>query len=69
VGAPTLNIALNSGQVCDSQGQNCVNVATDADVQTNLQAQVAKYTKDLNPLKTYPILSFGVAYSFRVSNR
>jgi hypothetical protein len=69
VGAPTLNIVLNSGQVCDSEGQNCVNVATDADVQTNLQAQVAKYTKDLNPLKTYPIVSVGVAYSFRVSNR
>jgi hypothetical protein len=69
VGAPTLNIALNSGQVCDSAGENCVNVATDADAQTNLQAQVAKYTKDLNPLKTYPIVSAGVAYSFRVSNR
>jgi hypothetical protein len=57
---------LTSGQVCDAQGQNCVNIATDAGVQTNLQAQVAKYTKDLNPLRTYPILSTGVAYSFRV---
>jgi len=69
IGAPTLNVVLNSGQVCDSEGQNCVNVATDADVQSNLQTQVAKYTKDLEPLKTYPIVSFGVAYSFRVSNR
>jgi hypothetical protein len=66
IGAPTLNIVLNSGQVCNAQGQNCVDVATDADVQTNLKAQIAKYQSDLNPLKTYPIVSFGVAYSFHV---
>jgi hypothetical protein len=64
-GAPTLNIALTSGQICDAQGQNCVNVATDASVQTNLAAQVAKYTKDLNVLGVYPIMSGGLAYSFR----
>jgi hypothetical protein len=38
-------------------------------VQSNLTAQVAKWTNDLNPLKTYPIVSVGLAYSFRVSNR
>jgi hypothetical protein len=66
IGAPSLNMALTSGQVCDAQGQNCVNVATDPTVQSNLQAQVAKYKNDLEPLKTYPIISFGVSYSFRV---
>jgi len=66
VGAPAINVALNSGQVCDAQGLNCVDVATDADVQTNLQAQVAKYKSDLDPLKTFPIVSFGVAYNFRI---
>ena len=66
IGAPTLNIALTSGQVCDAQGQNCVNVATDADVQSNLQQQIAKDKSDLEPLKTYPIVSVGVAYSFRI---
>jgi hypothetical protein len=64
-GAPSLSIALTSGQICDAQGQNCVNVATDASVQTNLAAQVAKYTKDLNVLGIYPIFSGGLAYSFR----
>lgn len=64
VGAPSLNIALTSGQVCDAQGLNCVNVATDPSVQANLQAQIAKYKGDLDPLKTYPIVSGGVAYSF-----
>jgi hypothetical protein len=66
IGSPTVNVALTQGQVCDVNGQNCVNVATDADVQSNLQAQVAKYKSDLDPLKTYPIVSFGVAYAFRI---
>jgi hypothetical protein len=66
VGDPTVNFALTSGQVCDAQGQNCVNVATDPTVQANLAAQVAKYRSDLDPLKTYPIISFGVAYCFHV---
>jgi len=66
IGAPSVNIVLNSGQVCDAEGQNCVNVATDADVQSNLQAQIAKYKSDLDPLKTYPIVSAGVAYAFRI---
>jgi hypothetical protein len=66
VGAPTLNIALTSGQVCDAEGLNCVNVATDPNVQANLQTQVAKDKKDLDPLQTYPIVSAGVAYSFHL---
>ena len=65
IGAPTLNIALTSGQICDVNGQNCVAVATDASVQQNLATQVAKYTHDLSPLKTFPIVSGGVAYSFK----
>jgi hypothetical protein len=64
IGKPHLNIALTQGQVCNANGLNCVNVATDKDVQANLQAQIAKYRSDLDPLKTYPIVSFGVAYSF-----
>jgi hypothetical protein len=66
IGSPAVNVALTQGQVCDVNGQYCVNVATDQDVQTNLQAQVAKYKNDLDPLKTYPIVSFGVAYAFHV---
>jgi len=34
-------------------------------VQQNLATQVAKYTNDINPLKTFPIVSGGVAFSFR----
>jgi hypothetical protein len=66
VGTPTTNVALTSGQVCNAQGLFCVDVATDPTVQANLQAQVNKYKSDLDPLKTFPIISFGVAYSFNL---
>jgi hypothetical protein len=66
IGSPAINVVLTSGQACDAQGLNCVNVATDPTVQANLQAQVAKYKNDLDQLKTYPIVSFGVAYNFRI---
>jgi hypothetical protein len=65
-GAPTLNMVLTSGQACNAQGLNCVNVATDSNVQSNLQAQLTKYRDDVKPFQYYPILSFGVAYSFKL---
>ena len=66
VGAPSLNLTLTSGQACDAQGQNCVNVATDPNVQANLQAQISKYRNDLNPFQYYPIINFGTAFNFRI---
>jgi hypothetical protein len=66
IGAPTVNVILNAGQVCNAQGQNCINVATYAPLQSNLQAQINKYKSNLDPLKTYPIVSGGVAYSFNL---
>ena len=66
IGVPALNVALTSGQACDAAGQNCVNVATDPTVQANLKAQVDKYKSDLNLLRFYPIISFGVAYTFPI---
>ncbi|HZL50261.1 MAG TPA: hypothetical protein VFC37_04860 [Terracidiphilus sp.] len=66
VGAPTINMGLTSGQACDAQGQNCVNVATDPTVQANLQAQLVKYRNDVNPFQYYPIINFGAAYNFKL---
>jgi len=66
IGAPAVNVALTQGQVCNAQGLFCVDVATDATVQTDLQTQVDKYKSDLDPLKTFPIVSFGVAYNFHL---
>jgi hypothetical protein len=66
IGSPTVNMAFTAGQVCQNpQGTaGCVNVVGNAQFQSNLQAQLAKYQNDLNPFRYYPILSFGVAYSF-----
>jgi hypothetical protein len=61
---PTASLNL-SGYVCDANGLNCVNVATDPTAQADLAQQVKDYQNDINPLKTYPIVSFGVAYNFR----
>jgi hypothetical protein len=69
IGAPTLKVNLG-GWVCYDQAQTeCADIASTTDpiaisVQSNLSAQVAKWTKDLEPLKTYPIVSGGIAYSF-----
>jgi hypothetical protein len=66
IGSPAVNIALTAGQVCqNSQGTvACQNVTTDAQLQSNLQAQNAKFQNDLNPFRIYPIFSSGIAYSF-----
>ncbi len=71
-GVPT--IALNiTGSGCANQadaatnGPSCVNIATNAAAQTNLNSQISKYQSDLNPLKVWPILSFGVAYNFGIA--
>ena len=73
-GAPSLNVNLG-GWACYDQAQTlCTDITSKTDpialeIQSNLQAQVAKWTKDIEPLKTYPIASFGVAYSFGLRNR
>jgi len=70
-GAPTVNLTL-AGNACLSQadandnGPSCVNMASNAIAQTNLNAQIAKYESDLNALKVWPILSFGVAFNFGI---
>jgi hypothetical protein len=62
---PTVALTL-SGEVCDANGQNCVDVATDSMAQADLAAQIKSYQSDIDPLKTYPIVSFGVAYNFKI---
>ena len=65
-GAPTVNFTLPQGQVCDYTGANCVNVSTDQQLQSDVQAQIAKYKNDLNALTVYPILSFGIGFNFPI---
>jgi hypothetical protein len=66
VGTPLVNVSLTKGQACDVNGLNCVNVATDPTVNANLKAQVDTYKKDLDSLRYYPIISFGIAYNFSI---
>jgi hypothetical protein len=71
IGAPSVKINLG-GWACYDQAQTqCTDIANPNNpiavaIQSNLTAQVAKWTSDLNPLKTYPIVSGGVAYSFHL---
>jgi hypothetical protein len=73
-GAPRVQATLN-GWACNDRAQNlCTDVNSPTDpialeIQSNLQIQVDKWTHDLEWLKTYPIASFGVAYSFSLRNR
>lgn len=74
VGAPKLDVNLR-GWACHDQAQTeCTDIANPnnaiaVQVQNDLKAEVSKWTGDLEPLKTYPIVSAGVSYSFRTGRR
>jgi hypothetical protein len=73
-GAPSMKVNLG-GWACYDQAQKlCTDISSKTDpiaieIQNNLSAQVGKWTKDIEPLKTYPIATFGVAYSFGLRSR
>jgi len=73
-GAPSLKVNLG-GWACYDQAQTlCTDISSKTnpialEIQSNLTVQVAKWTKDIEPLKTYPIASFGLAYSFGSRNQ
>jgi len=73
-GAPSLNSNL-TGWACSDQAQTqCTNVTSITDplalqIQNDLLAQQAKWKNDLDPLRTFPIVSVGVDYSFGVRSR
>jgi hypothetical protein len=73
-GAPSLNVNLGGWACYDKAQTLCTDITSKTDpialqIQNNLALQVAKWTKDAEPLKTYPIASFGVAYSFGLRNK
>jgi hypothetical protein len=74
VGAPTVKANLNGWACYDKAQTLCTDVNSKTDpialeIQSNLQTQVDKWAQDIEQLKTYPIASFGVAYSFGIRNR
>jgi hypothetical protein len=74
VGAPALDVKL-AGWACDDQAQTqCANLSSTTNpialqVQHDLHVEVNKWTQNLDPLKFYPIISGGVAYSFHTGLR
>jgi hypothetical protein len=70
-GAPTVKMNL-TGWACYDQAQTlCTNVndptnPISVEIQNDLQAQVAKWRSDLDPLKVYPIISTGIVFNFNI---
>ena len=70
-GSPDLKLNL-SGWACYDQAQTlCTNVndptnPISVQIQNDLQAQLAKWKSDLDPLKFYPIISTGIVFNFNI---
>jgi hypothetical protein len=66
-GAPKFNLTMNpNSTVCTTQtsSADCGTVASFDDFQSNLAAERAKITKDIAPLRFYPIFNAGITYRF-----
>ena len=71
IGSPAMGVNLTGSACTDASQLYCTDLSSTTDpiaieIRNNLNAQVAKWKSDLDPLKTYPIVSFGIAYSFRI---
>lgn len=69
IGSPSLTANLNGWACYDPAQTECTNVASTTNpialqIQGDMNAQIAKWKNNLDPLKTFPIVSFGVDYSF-----
>ena len=62
-GSPKATLGL-TGNVCTSPGVNCVNAATDPNVQSNVVAEQNKLNNSMSFFKVYPIISVGFGYKF-----
>jgi len=71
MGAPTANVTT-SGWVCTDQSQTkCASIGDSSSpvaqrFNTSLQAQLAKWRKDLGKFEVYPMFSYSVVYSFNI---
>jgi hypothetical protein len=59
--APMVNLNM-VGNVCDSTGANCQNVASNPTFQSDLQAQQGKYNHDVSAFRFYPVISLGFGF-------
>jgi len=70
-GSPTVRMNLTGWACYDPAQTLCTNVDDPSNpiamqIQSDLQAQVAKWKKDLDPLRVYPIVSTGVVFNFNI---
>lgn len=70
-GAPTIKVNVTGWACLDARQTECSNVGDPAnpiaiDFNNNLQAKLNNWQKDLNKVTVYPILSYGVVYSFNI---
>ena len=61
--APTALLSLG-GSACDTNGNNCRNIATEPRLQADLAKEQATMNSDLEVLKFIPVLSLGFSYKF-----
>ena len=69
IGSPSVHANLNGWACVDAAQTQCTNVASSTDplalqIQSDLNGQIGRWKNELDPLKTFPLVSFGVAYSF-----
>jgi hypothetical protein len=62
-GSPAMKLNLGGG-VCNPSGAGCVNAATDPTVQSNVEAQQAKLSRNLSFFRFYPLVSLGFGFRF-----
>lgn len=70
-GTPSINMTLTGWGCLDKAQTMCNDVAdltnpVSIQIQSALQAQLAKWRSDLKPLKVYPIISTGFVFNFNV---
>lgn len=70
VGTPQLTMNMSGSACADSAQLYCTNIADPNDpiaqqFQADKQSQINKWNKDLSAVSVYPVMSFGVAYSFQ----
>jgi len=69
MGPPTADVTLSGWACLDPQQTQCSDVSNPANpigqqFNTALQSQLTKWRRDLGKISIYPILSYGVVYSF-----
>jgi hypothetical protein len=64
IGAPS--VALNfAGSICAPNLRDCHSIASDPVAQANVALEAQQLKEEIAPLKTFPIVSIGLAYNFR----